>query len=365
MHGRIGADSRLGEGSTFWVEVPLQRGAHDTAAAVRPALAGAQGQARLRGARILVVEDNPINQEVTSSLLVSLGATAQVAGSGEEALSVFDAAAHDLILMDVQMPGMDGLRATTAIRQRPGGARVPIIAMTANAFAEDRAQCLAAGMNDYLAKPVEPQALERCLLRWLAEPAPAPGAAPPAPAPADADAELRRRLESIDSLDTVGPLSRMRGAWGLYLRTLRMFVAHHAQDAERLAAIGSTDIPALRALAHSIGGAASTVGATEVMREVQALQGRVAAAPGSVVPPAAGAAAPAGAAADAAAAVLAELRPLLTAHDTAALALFERSRDPLLAAYGDAAERMGQALRRFDFAAAEAALAALPDADRA
>jgi CheY-like chemotaxis protein len=140
---------------------------------------------------------------------------------------------HDLILMDVQMPGMDGLRATAAIRATRR-ADVPIVAMTANAFAEDRAQCLAAGMNDYLAKPVEPQALERCLMRWLRpvrRPWPRHHRCPRRPTMRCCAAACRRWV----TWTPVGPLARMRGAWPLYLRTLRMFISHHAGDAARLA----------------------------------------------------------------------------------------------------------------------------------
>jgi CheY-like chemotaxis protein len=385
MGGRIGVSSQPGRGSTFWIELPLAAGAN--AQPVPLVLAAtpppAAGTSRVHGARILVAEDNPINQEVAATLLASLGAQVRVAANGEEALRLYEASAPDLILMDVQMPGMDGLRATAEIRARPGGQRVPIVAMTANAFVEDRAQCLAAGMNDYLAKPVEPRALEGCLLRWLPV---LPAVAPPASvAHQAADDALRRRLQALGDLDLGAPLARMRGAWPLYLRTLRMFIDHHHDDSERLGAIAEAgNAQALRALAHSLAGAAATVGAVEVMQQAQALQrlldggaspsadavlplaaalrrcvqqvqAALAAAPAAA--PVSPGAAPATRAAPAAVrAVLLQLQPLVAAHDTAALTLFERHRPALEATLGVHATALARHLDHFDFGAAQAAV---------
>ena len=386
MGGRIGVSSEPGRGSTFWIELPLAAGAN--AQPVPLVLAAtpppAAGTSRVHGARILVAEDNPINQEVAATLLASLGAQVRVAANGEEALRLYEASAPDLILMDVQMPGMDGLRATAEIRARPGGQRVPIVAMTANAFVEDRAQCLAAGMNDYLAKPVEPRALEGCLMRWLPErdpPGVAQGVATPLPAN-DAEARLRLRIEALDGLDTAAPMARMRGTWDLYLRMLRMFAAHHEGDAGRLEAIDDADVAALRAQVHSIIGASATVGAVGVQKEAQALQERIRAAP--TQPVGLAMRAPLAAALrrclgqlrqvfdmgepqpapesltdverEDALRLLDELEPLLAAHDTAALGVYERGRQRLEDGCGEPARELGQRLREFDFSAALRAL---------
>ncbi|MBK1688940.1 hybrid sensor histidine kinase/response regulator [Rubrivivax gelatinosus] len=125
-----------------------------------------QLRARTAGRRVLVAEDNPVNQEVAIALLEDAGLEVVVAGDGQRAIELASAGAFDLVLMDVQMPGVDGLDAAREIRARLGPA-LPIIAMTANAFGEDREACLAAGMDDHVAKPVDPPRLYATLLRWL------------------------------------------------------------------------------------------------------------------------------------------------------------------------------------------------------
>ena len=179
MGGEAGAESELGVGSTFWFTASLRRGmgaAPDAPAAVAPAAPatsdpGSDVQVRLRQrhgqARILVVEDNEVNRELALYWLTDMGLSADTASDGREAVQRAQAVAYDLILMDMQMPVMDGLAATRAIRALRGGAAMPILAMTANAFEEERAQCMAAGMNDFIMKPVDVSALQATLLRWL------------------------------------------------------------------------------------------------------------------------------------------------------------------------------------------------------
>jgi CheY-like chemotaxis protein len=129
-------------------------------------------ESRRRGARVLLVEDNDVNRTVAQKLLERMGHTVDVARDGREAVDATRATAYDVVLMDVQMPVLDGYQATIAIRRREGGTtHVPIVAMTANAMAGDREKCLAVGMDDYLPKPVRPEDLSAAIERAWARPA--------------------------------------------------------------------------------------------------------------------------------------------------------------------------------------------------
>jgi len=170
MDGEAGAHSEPGVGSTFWFTARLQRGSQPLAAGrLLEGAAEARLQSSFQGARILLVDDEPVNREVTLELLHAVMMDVDTAEDGAQAVAMAMAAAqpYDLILMDVQMPQMDGLEATRRIRALPSGAATRIIALTANAFAEDQAACLAAGMDGFLGKPFHPDALFQILLTWL------------------------------------------------------------------------------------------------------------------------------------------------------------------------------------------------------
>ncbi|NEV63776.1 ATP-binding protein [Thiorhodococcus minor] len=172
MGGAVGVVSRPGQGSRFWMTVPLRKaqpGAAPVSAdpATEPRFTAPFLYERGAGQRILVVEDEPTSQAVAEEMLQALGYNVDIADDGLIALSMAREQTYDLILMDMQMPVMDGLEAARAIRQLPEHAALPIVAMTANAFEEDRRLCIEAGMSDFLAKPVRLARLSAVLRRWL------------------------------------------------------------------------------------------------------------------------------------------------------------------------------------------------------
>ncbi len=272
MHGDAGAISTPGQGSTFWFTARLQPG--NPARLETKDMPQPQLGSERRNARILVAEDNPVNQEVTIELLRSIGLNADLAGNGADALRMARERDYDLVLMDMQMPVMDGLEATRAIRALENG-RMPIVAMTANAFGDDRQRCLDAGMNDHVAKPVEPETLFGALRRWLPA-VPSIQAKPtttPATVPGDGDEQALARLQAIKGLDTEAGLRAVRGRIGSYRRLSRLFAETHADDMSQLRQhLAAGDLRTAIRCAHSLKGAAGTLGAGDLQQRASDLE---------------------------------------------------------------------------------------------
>ncbi|MCR5868838.1 PAS domain-containing protein [Aquincola sp. J276] len=270
MDGEVGVHSTPGQGSRFWFTARLQAG--DPAAtgprwpAPRPQDAERMLQRHCTGATVLLVEDNPVNQDVIRELLLAAGLQVELAGDGAQAVArLARPPVPALVLMDVQMPVLDGLQATRQVRAQPGPAqRVPILAMTANAFGEDRAACLAAGMDDHVGKPVNPAELYATLWRWLGSGTAVPALAPPLPPPA---------APRVAGLDAEQALGYMGGSLDVYQRVLRQFAEHYAVEAGRLAeAAAQGDLAGVRAVAHALRSAAAAIGATTLAADAQAAE---------------------------------------------------------------------------------------------
>ena len=308
MGGEVGVDSVLGQGSCFWFTARFEPARADALPDVNtrhpPGLGAAPARlpprpeggllrraphahetalrARGPGARLLLAEDNPINQEVARELLLAVGLEVDVANNGEQALQLAATVDYDLILMDMQMPVMDGLVAARRLRAGQRHARTPILAMTANAFGDDRQACLAAGMDDHLPKPVEPELLYGMLVRWLPAPAsPLPAAtseteALAEPPLAETAVPATPDFSGIPGLTMSRALLFLPGRDQVYARVLRQFADNYRGGLPALDdAVRAGEWVLAQHLLHALRGACGAVGAVGLVAQAQALENQV------------------------------------------------------------------------------------------
>ena len=276
MGGQVGVDSQVGVGSTFWCRLRLPNG-HMPAAKPKESDFGALDERwgpLLRDVRVLVVDDNAVNQSVARELLEATGARVTLAGDGQQAVDLLQTLQVDCVLMDMQMPVMDGLEATRQLRAQEKLRRLPIIAMTANASTQDRRACLAAGMNDFISKPVEPKRFLDIVARWAGhETAAAPVAAPP-PAPSAAPA-LARASQAADQdiLDPQVLRSLTRGSAAAMQPIVKVFESMMDKTVVELQqALAARNAQRLGQLGHKAKSSAAALGAQALSQHCHALE---------------------------------------------------------------------------------------------
>ncbi len=233
-----------------------------------PATASAP-DTRLEGARVLLAEDNEINQQIAVELLTGVGARVEVASNGQEAVDRLTGGAFpppfDVVLMDLQMPILDGYQATAKIRSDPRLAGLPVIAMTAHATVEEQQRCLAAGMDAHISKPIDPSTLFQTVGRFVRRPAASERAPTTTSGVIPAAGSTDTPLPLVAGLDTTDGLMRVAGNRKLYWKLLRQFADEQADAPARLSQLlAAGDMPAAERLAHSVKGVAGNLGARAV-----------------------------------------------------------------------------------------------------
>jgi CheY-like chemotaxis protein/HPt (histidine-containing phosphotransfer) domain-containing protein len=276
MGGTVGVDSTPGEGSTFWFTARLGRSRHFLPAGPEPMQPDVMNM--IAGARILLVEDNVFSQQVGQELLEDARATVVVANNGKEAIDLLHKERFDCVLMDVQMPVMDGFEATRMIRADPRLKQTLVIAMTANAGKDDQARCLAAGMDEFVTKPIAPKQLFEVIARWLARRPDYSGRRRSAPAvqggPKDGDG-LPVYVSSDPGLLDMAALAATFGSHPDKMRKYAYMFLDSARDglAELSEALDRGDLARAAELGHRIKSSARAIGATRFAELCQQVEG--------------------------------------------------------------------------------------------
>ncbi|GAB2997052.1 hypothetical protein GCM10010960_13800 [Arenimonas maotaiensis] len=229
----------------------------------------------LRGKIVLLVEDNDINQEIARDLLEDQGVTVDIAENGAVALEKLRQFRYDLVLMDMQMPVMEGLTATREIRKNPALADLPIVAMTANAMSSDREACLDAGMNDYMSKPIDPDLMWRILGRWLSPASYQHPVSAPVAAAVPAEASNPPTMTPT-GLDVARGLALMGGKAALYHKILAQFRERQADAPAKIReALDAGDAVAAQRIAHTLKGLSGNIGATSLQKACASIDARI------------------------------------------------------------------------------------------
>ncbi len=275
MSGEVGLRSRLGEGSVFFFTIPLAPPRQSTTEAMETEWVGSPNLRQRSRFRILVAEDNPINQMVTLRQLRALGFRAEAVANGIDVLDALGRKRFDLILMDCQMPNLDGYETTRRIRRQQGsGERIPIVAVTAHAMKGDRERCLASGMDDYLAKPFREQDLSSLLDRWLLS----PPSEPPTPKASISSTSLPRDVKPTSVVldpKAIEGLKRLSASSGenVLEKVSGLFLNEVPERLRKIrVAARRGDRQALEHTAHSLKGSAGILGAQAFLKSSHALE---------------------------------------------------------------------------------------------
>jgi len=274
MGGEAGAESEPNKGSTFYFTAWFNRGQENIS--VPTAFNAKDLETKLRshyaGSYILLVEDNAINLEVAQELLIDLNFQVDTADNGKEAIKKVKKTKYDLVLMDVQMPKMDGLEATRQIRALKSRGNLSILAMTAGVLDKEKQACITAGMSDFVAKPIELKNFYSSLIKWLPQISPSQISEPKA-IKTESTISLNEQLEHIEGIDASIGLRNLRGNAVSYLRLLRLFDTNHGEDIAKFKHyLSQNKVDEIKKMAHAIKGAAGTLGLTQLQLKAKLLE---------------------------------------------------------------------------------------------
>ncbi|MDM8557994.1 ATP-binding protein [Candidatus Parabeggiatoa sp. HSG14] len=273
--GNIWVESQLGKGSTFHFTALFSIQVKKTEGCIEyKKIAITYPPKNIKGAQILLVEDNVINQQVAREIMITEGLVVNLANHGKEAIAMLAKTNFDVVFMDIQMPEMDGYDATQFIRKNPQHEKLPIIAMTAHAMKGDQEKCLAAGMNDYISKPINAKKLLSILEKWI------PSKKRDLPNPLLSQKESRENKESkevfktpLPGIDVVAGLQRLCGNHSLYLKLLRDFYkTYQFVAASMISFVRNDDIKTAQHLAHTIKGVSGNLGINDLHKTSKALE---------------------------------------------------------------------------------------------